>query len=112
MQPYFAAMDMLVLPSLSEGLPNVVLESMAAGKAVVAANVGGVAEIVEHRRNGLLFPAEDEAALSTAISEILLNPALADTFASAGKKRVANYFSFEAQAERLIDIYHDVLARA
>ena len=62
-----AAADALVLPSKSEGLPLVVMEAMAASTPVVATAVGGVPELVEHDRTGLLVPAEDDAALAAAI---------------------------------------------
>jgi glycosyltransferase involved in cell wall biosynthesis len=68
------ACDLLCLPSLSEGVPNVALEAMACGLPVVASRVGGVPEIIEHGRNGLLTPAGDASALATALREALTRP--------------------------------------
>jgi glycosyltransferase involved in cell wall biosynthesis len=65
------ACDVLCLPSLSEGLPNVALEAMACGLPVVASRVGGVPEIVEHGVNGLLVPAGESHALAAALREAL-----------------------------------------
>jgi glycosyltransferase involved in cell wall biosynthesis len=65
------ACDVLCLPSLSEGLPNVALEAMACGLPVVASRVGGVPEIVEHGVNGLLVPPADPHALAAALREAL-----------------------------------------
>lgn len=65
------ACDVLCLPSLNEGLPNVVLEAMACGLPVVASRVGGVPEIVRESVNGLLTPAGEAAALATALRQAL-----------------------------------------
>src|SRR5205085_7777611 len=59
-------LDLFVLPSYTEGLPNVVLEAFAAGVPVVATSVGGTPEIVQHERSGLLVPPGDASALAEA----------------------------------------------
>ena len=66
---YLLAADVVVLPSRSECLPNVALEAMALGKPVVATSVGGVPEVIEDGRSGLLVPSEDEAALAERLRE-------------------------------------------
>jgi glycosyltransferase involved in cell wall biosynthesis len=68
------ACDVLCLPSLSEGVPNVALEAMACGLPVVASRVGGVPEVVEHGENGLLVPAGETHALGAALREALTRP--------------------------------------
>jgi O-antigen biosynthesis protein len=67
---YLRAADIFVLPSRDEALPISMLEAMHYGKGVVAANVGGVAEVVEHEANGLVVPAEDAPALAAAIERM------------------------------------------
>lgn len=75
-RPALAAADLLVLPSIDEGLPGIVLESFAAGVPVVATAVGGTPELVEHERTGLLVPARDPAALAAAIVRLLRDKGL------------------------------------
>ncbi len=70
-RPYYAAAHLFVLPSLSEGSPNVLLEAMDAGLPVVATAVGGIPEIVTDNASALLVPAQDPAALAAAIARLL-----------------------------------------
>lgn len=95
-----AGADLVVNPSLTEGLPNVVLEAMAVGTAVVATDVGGVAELVLPGRTGWLVPAADPVALATAIDEALRDVSLRHALAEGGRDHVRRGFSFEGQARR------------
>jgi len=95
-----------VLPSLSEGLSNVVLESMAAGAPVVATRVGGNAEAVEDGATGFLVEPGEFDALARGIDRLLRERELARRFGQAGRRRVAEHFTIEAairQTERLYD---------
>ncbi len=83
-----AAADALVLPSKSEGLPLVVMEAMAASTPVVATAVGGVPELVEHDRTGLLVPAEDDAALAAALGRVLEDRDLRRSLACRARESV------------------------
>lgn len=88
-----SAVAVSVLPSLSEGLSNTILESMAAGAPVVATRVGGSAEALEHGVDGLLVPPRDPAALSRAIMWMLEHPEEARAFGRRARARVAEEFS-------------------
>ena len=99
-RPYLAAADLVVNPWLTEGMPNVVLEAMAAGAAVLATDVGGVGELIDPGRTGWLAPPGDAGALAEAIAAALADPARARALARAGAARAAESFSFEKQAER------------
>jgi glycosyltransferase involved in cell wall biosynthesis len=70
----FHAMDLLVLPSLTEGLPNVVLEAFTCAKPVIATGVGGVPEIVEDGINGLLLPKGKPNLLVESIKKLAASP--------------------------------------
>ena len=101
--------NLSVLPSLSEGLSNSLLEAMAAGLPVVATNVGGNPEIVQDGITGILVPARDPAALSAAMIRILQSPSLARQFGEAGRARVAAHFSLESTVRQTEDLYLNLL---
>lgn len=106
---YLAAADLVVNPSLTEGLPNVVLEAMAAAAPVVATSVGGVPEIVAPGRSGWLVPPGEPEALARAIEEALREPDRARDMGLEARREVQRRFSFEIQAERLTRVYADAL---
>jgi glycosyltransferase involved in cell wall biosynthesis len=93
-----AAADIVVLPSFTEGLPNVALEASAAGVPVVATEVGGTPEVVADGETGILVPPGEPTALAAKISELLRNPELRGRMGAAGRQRMRDHFTFEAQA--------------
>ena len=101
--------DLSVLPSLSEGFSNALLEAMAAGLPVVATNVGGNPEIVQDGGTGFLVPARDAAGLSHAMIRILESPQLGQQFGQAGYERVARHFSLESTVRKTEDLYTSLL---
>jgi glycosyltransferase involved in cell wall biosynthesis len=101
-----------VLPSLSEGLSNSLLESMASGVPVIAARVGGNPEIVEHDVSGLLVPTRDSAALADAIGGLLQDPRLALRMGEAGRRRVAELFSMERSLSEVERFYERLISDA
>lgn len=105
----YRALDLLVLPSLSEGLPNVVLEAMAHGRAVVATRVGGVPEAVDDGVTGVLVPPGDVAALAGGVVRLLGHPELRESMGRAARTRVERCFSVGARAERVLSLYAELL---
>jgi starch synthase len=105
-----------VCPSVYEPLGIVNLEAMACGTAVVASAVGGIPEVVDHGRTGLLVPydASDEAGfergLAEAVASLLDDPARAAELGRAGRERAVAEFGWPALAERTMDVYRAVLA--
>src|SRR5829696_317888 len=99
-----AAADLLVLPSLYEGLPVSVLEAMAAERPVVATSIGGTKEAVIHEVTGLLVPPGDPVAIANAIYRLRGDPALARRLAVAGRLRVQQEFSSAATAQGVMRI--------
>jgi glycosyltransferase involved in cell wall biosynthesis len=98
-----------VLPSLSEGLSNVLIESMAAGVAVVATDVGGNPEIVDDTVTGLLVPPRDAGQLARSILFLLKNPEYAARMGSAGRERIQCRFSMERAVHETQQLYTSLL---
>jgi glycosyltransferase involved in cell wall biosynthesis len=105
----FQAMDFMVLPSLTEGLPNVILEAFAYGKAVVATAVGGVPEIVDSGKNGILIPPKSSDLMSKAILKLLESSSLRERMGKHAYLKVQNAFTFEKQNMLLQEIYQSTL---
>jgi glycosyltransferase involved in cell wall biosynthesis len=99
--------DVGVLASRAEGLPNAVLEYMAAGLPVVATSVGGVPEIIESEVSGLLVPPENPAALSAALLRLLENEELRRKLGKAGQERIMTDFSFSRVITKLNLLYEE-----
>src|SRR5207245_7362088 len=92
MDRIYAAIDLLVLPSLSEGLPNVVLEAMAHGRPVIATRVGGVPEVIDDGVIGWLVAAADAPALARATLTLLRGPARCAAMRRAASERINRNF--------------------
>jgi glycosyltransferase involved in cell wall biosynthesis len=105
----FASLSVSVQPSLSEGLSNVVLESMATGLPVVATRVGGTSEAVEDGVNGLLVPPGDPAALAQAVCGLLAEPTLAASLGAAARSSVMERFSIKRLATTTGSFYESLL---
>jgi glycosyltransferase involved in cell wall biosynthesis len=102
-------LDLLVLPSFTEGLPNVVLEACAAGVPVVATAVGGTPEVIEDGVSGYLVPPGDAAALADRIGRVLTGPDGGRRMGAAGRERVRRDFTFEAQADRYRRLFAELI---
>ncbi|MDP3732371.1 MAG: glycosyltransferase family 4 protein [Candidatus Omnitrophota bacterium] len=103
--------EFFVLPSLVEGLPVVILEAMAAKKAVITTPVGGNPEIVIDKETGTLILPEDSERLAEAIIYHLENPELSKRMGEKGQERVKKYFSLAQMLNKVMDIYKIVLGR-
>jgi glycosyltransferase involved in cell wall biosynthesis len=106
-----AAADLLVLPSLYEGLPNVVLEAMRFRKPVVATAAPGTTEVVEHGRTGLLVPIHDVPGLAQAIRTVVEDRELGRRLGDAGRARAEAEFRAETMVARFAALYEE-LAKA
>lgn len=102
---FLAGLDLAVLPSLSEGMSNALLEYMAAGRAIVATAVGGNTTLIEEGVNGLLVPPNDPGRLAEAIGHLLDNPDLAAWLGRAARRRVEERYSREVMVRRFEDLY-------
>jgi glycosyltransferase involved in cell wall biosynthesis len=100
-------LDLLVLPSYTEGLPNVVLEAQAAGVPVVATAVGGTPEVVEDGVSGHLVPAGDPDILATRIVQVIRAPDRR-AMGERGRRRVLQQFTFEAQGRQYQQLFEEL----
>jgi glycosyltransferase involved in cell wall biosynthesis len=105
---HLAALDLFVLPSRSESLPNTLMEATCLGLPAVASAVGGVPELI--RGNGLLVPPEDAPALGKALSRLLADPAERARLAAASRS-LAPEFSMAHKVDRMEGIFTDLLQR-
>jgi glycosyltransferase involved in cell wall biosynthesis len=105
----YSIADLFVLPSLSEGSPNVLLESMAARVPIVATKVGGVPELVKDGESAILVPPADSESLKNAIIELLVNRSRALQLASVAFENARTIFSPSKHDEQLLSIYNSVI---
>jgi len=103
-------LDVVALPSWTEGLPLTVLEAMAHARPVVATPVGGTPEVVVDGETGLLVPPRDPAALAGALRRLLEDPDFARSLGEAGRRRVAERFSLDAMTKRILMMYDEIAA--
>lgn len=103
------AATLLVLPSLWEGMPNVVLEAMAAGLPVIASDVEGVRELLGNDTRGIVFPAGSVEDLRTGLVGILRDQELRNRVAVASQEFVQSYFTTEAMLSKYVRLYRQLL---
>ncbi len=106
--PFYAIADIAVLPSVTEGSSNALLEAMAAGVPVVATAVGGTPEIVTNEESALLVKAGDEAGMSSAIGRLIRDEGLGKRLAERARELVRSRHAPEARARRLAAIYREL----
>jgi len=105
------AADIFVLPSRSEAFPNAVLEAMAACLPIIATGVGGILELIDHERNGLLVAPDDAAALADAIGRLMDDPSHAGLLAESARADAASRYSFDRMVAGFEHLYLAELAR-
>ncbi len=106
-----SACDIFVLPAPAEPFGLVLLEAMAMGKPVIAANAGGPCEIVVHGQTGLLFEPGNPQSLAAAIADLLNNPEKARAMGAAGRQRFEEHFTAGRMAAQVAAIYAAVATR-
>jgi glycosyltransferase involved in cell wall biosynthesis len=108
-QRLLARAAVVVLPSHREGLPMVLLEAMAHGRAVVATPVGGVPSLVEDGRTGLLVPPGDAEAVRAAMERLLGDPDLRRRLGAAAREKVTELCSWDRVVDETLDAYEAAL---
>jgi glycosyltransferase involved in cell wall biosynthesis len=109
---FLGGLDIAVLPSRAEGMPNAVLEYMAAARPIVATRVGATPEMVRDGEHGLLVPPDDPAALAAAIARLVRDPALAQRLGEAARARACAQYSRAAMVRRFEAFYTRLVSAA
>jgi len=104
-QQWLAASDLFVCPSIREGLPYSLIEAMFAGKPVVSTSVGGIPELVEHSKNGLLVPPSNVDALASAMLQMQQDKKKAAAMAENGSKKMREEFSLQFMVKKIEELY-------
>jgi len=98
-----------VLPSRWEGLPMVILEAMSRGMSIIATGVGGIPEVVENGKEGILISPEDPETLAQAINDLIENEELREKLGQAAYKKVKDKYSIEAYSTNMLDFYSSLV---
>jgi len=102
-------MDVFVLPSLNEGMGRVLLEAGAAGTPAVATAVGGVPDIIEHGRTGMLAPPRDPEAIAAAVGALRRDPERRRALGRAARERVTPAYGLHRMVERVEALYEQLI---
>jgi glycosyltransferase involved in cell wall biosynthesis len=102
---YYSVMDVLVHPSLRDGMPNAILEGMACGKAVIATQAGGVLDVLQDGKNGRLVSINDINSLSVVIQNVLSDKALQSRLGEAARLTILDKFSLENELDGNLAVY-------
>jgi glycosyltransferase involved in cell wall biosynthesis len=107
----YRSLDVMVLPSLNEGMPMTVLEAMAAGVPVIATRVGALPDVIHHGENGLLFEPGDAQAFRDAIEHLLSHPGERTRIGLAGQRWVLEKATIRRTAENYVNEYSGLVAQ-
>jgi glycosyltransferase involved in cell wall biosynthesis len=111
MPPYYALCDVVILPSLRDGLPNTLLEAMACGRPVVASAVGGMLDVVTDGLDGVLLPPRDDHAWIEALRRVLLDLTAREQLGAAARQTILERFTLDHELEGLLAVYRGLLSQ-
>ena len=107
----YAQFDLFVLPALHatdgdrDGVPNVLIEAMLAGLAVISTPISGIPELVADEKSGLLVPEKDSGALATAILRLAQNPELSKQLSLNGREKALQYCDLKRSSQQLLALF-------
>ena len=104
-RPFYLLADVCFLPSRKEGMPNVILEALCMKCPVVSFDVGGVTEIIDHQKEGIVVKQGDLIGAAEAISHVLSNQELRDQLRLAGHEKIYNYFLSSSRSKQIYLTY-------
>jgi glycosyltransferase involved in cell wall biosynthesis len=106
---YHQQLDIAVIPSISESFGVSAIESMACGKPVVASNVGGLAEVIDDGKTGILVKSKDAQSIYEALKKLVANEELRIKLGEAGRKKVLKYYNWDDSVKLMNDLYMSFL---
>ncbi|MBL7072330.1 MAG: glycosyltransferase family 4 protein [Candidatus Omnitrophica bacterium] len=106
-EDYLSVMDIFCQPSIKEGLGLALIEAMASGRACIGSNVGGIPEIIDDEIDGILVPPENPEALAEAITRLLSDAELKQTFSTRAPQKAQTKFSIEENARKTAEVYEE-----
>jgi glycosyltransferase involved in cell wall biosynthesis len=107
----YAAVDVTVVPSLQENLPNTVMESMACGTPCVAFRIGGIPDLIDHLANGFLAEPYRAEVLADGIRWVLGDEERRAALAAAGRQKIEAAFSLEVMTKGYVRLYEELLTK-
>lgn len=110
MKTAYAGLDAVVMPSLREGLPNTLLEAMAAEKPVIVTRVGGIPEVVDDGVNGILIPPMDSNAICDKLIKLCRDASYCRSLGLRAREKVSEGFNFKKRTEQMIRLYDELIA--
>lgn len=105
MARFYRSLDLFVLPSYREGMPNVLLEAMSTGLPCVATDIPGAREIISSRENGILVPPHDAAQLAIVLSNLIRANSQRQSIGRAARKTIVDSFSLDTMADQYMDLF-------
>jgi len=108
MSAYYALMDVFVHPSLRDGMPNALLEAMACEKAVVATPVGGIKDVIEDGKNGMLVNVNDADGLAQSITQLISQPENRRVISKSARETVVRRFTPQKELKANLQVYQSL----
>ena len=106
---YYSASDILLLPSIAENFPLVILEAMSCGVPVVSFDVGGISEVVKQMESGYIARYKDSEDLANGVNLFLMNDSLNQTASCLCRKIITEKFTLDKQVEKYLKVYQEVI---
>ena len=106
----YSAADIFIAPSIEDNLPNTVVESMSCGTPVAAFNIGGMPDMIENRKNGILVPPFDAALLASEILSVLEDGIVFENLSLESRKKVLENFDIKIIVDRYKQLYKSILS--
>jgi glycosyltransferase involved in cell wall biosynthesis len=108
---YIRSSDVVIIPSLNEGLPNIAKEALACGRPILGTNVGGIPEVVENGKTGLIIPPDNPGALAAGIKWFYGNQGQIKIMGNNGRNQMKEFFSWEQYKDNMIEFFGSAISK-